>query len=351
MDSRSQAARSWFWGLGRKSINLQLAVLVLVALLPALLAAIWHLVQDRERDRRVARDQVRQIAINVSSRLQGQLDDFAGTMTLLADQPQVRAMQPSLCDPLIGSLVRLNPDFAMIGTRDLDGKPICTFRPDPISAEQMRQSPWFRSALALSGFHASEALLSPKTQRWVTMLTTPIRDDAGAVVGVVTLPLDLSALNEAVMRDLPPGVLVTVLDQQWQIVQRSEGLSEQLSRRALQHRDSLQAAASANASGMIDLTGAEGVPRVFAYRLLAETGWLVVAGLPRAEIFGAADAALRKSAWAGLALLVLSLALAWRLSRGIVRPLAVMAATSSRVAAGDMDARMDAPDASADIAE
>lgn len=80
---------------------------------------------------------------------------------------------------------------------------------------------------------------------------------------------------------------------------------------------------------------------------------MVSAGLPRDEIFGSADAALRNGVLGTIALLMLALALAlaWRLASGIVRPLEAMIATTNRIAAGDMDARVPRPQASSDVAE
>ena len=89
------------WHLGRGSIRLQLTVLVLLVVLPTFGAILWHLVDERERDRRMAIDRVRQIADNVSARLSYQVGDYANTLTLIASQPRVRAMTPGQCDPLI----------------------------------------------------------------------------------------------------------------------------------------------------------------------------------------------------------------------------------------------------------
>lgn len=49
---------------------------------------------------------------------------------------------------------------------------------------------------------------------------------------------------------------------------------------------------------------------------------------------------LTRSVLISLGLLFLALFLAWRIARGIVRPLEAMVATASRIAAGDVDARM-----------
>lgn len=339
------------WGLGRRSISLQLTVLVLVAVLPAFVASIWHLVDQREHDRRVATDQVRQIADNVSGRLLGQFSDYSNTLTLIAGQPLVRAMQPGTCDPLINNFVRLNPAFVTIGTRDRQGNPICTFLPDPPSREQLLQFPWFGPALEQDGFFASNAFFAPKVRRWVTVLTTPVRDDAGNKTGLVALPLDLLSVNQQVMKEVPEGALVTVVDRQSHIIMRSTGLRDFVGRSIAAQLDTAQDVVDTNQVGVFELQDQAGVNRIFAFRRMPGTGWLVFAGLPRDQVFAQADAALRNSVMGSIALLVLALALAWRLSRSIVRPLEAMAATSSRIAAGDIHARVSAPDAPPDVVE
>lgn len=338
------------WGLGRQSISLQLAVLVLVAVLPAFVASIGYLLHERERDRRVAVEQVRQIADNVSGRLLGKIGDYSNTLTLIAGQPLVRALQPATCDPLIDNFVRLNPEFVTIGTRDRQGNPLCTFLPDPPAREQMQQFPWFGQALDQEGFFASDAFFAPKTQRWVTVLTMPVRDDAGKPQGLVALPLDLLMVNRQVMKDVPEGALVTVLDRQSNIIMRSTELRSFAGRSATKQYASVRVAIDTNQVGVFELPDQTGVPRIFAFRSMPGTGWLVVAGLPRDQVFAQADAALRNSVMSSIALLVLALALAWWLSRGIVGHLATMSAVSSRIAAGDVDARVWTTDAPPDLA-
>lgn len=351
MDSPAASSLRSSWGFGRKSIRLQLIVLVLVAVLPAFVAAIWHLVHERERDRRVAIDRVRQLADGVSGRLQGQLNVYSNTLMLIAGQPLIRAMSPGVCDPLIGSFTRLNPEFVTIGTRDRLGNPVCTYMPDPPRREQLLEFPWFAPALAQDGFYASNAFFAPKAQRWVTVLTTPVREDAGAALGLVALPLDLLKFNQLVMQDLPQGVLITVLDRQSQIILRSTELSEYLGRSLARQLAPASDVIEFNLVGVVELQDQTGVARIFAYRRMPGTGWLVFAGLPRDAVFAPADAALRNSVLGSIALLALALVLAWRLSRRIVQPLEAMIATSTRIAAGDTAARVATSNAPPDVAE
>ena len=109
-------------GLGQRSVRLQLAILVLVAALPLFLVSIWHLLQGRDHDRTLAREQLQVLVDGTANRLQASLRDYAGTLSLIASQPLVKAMDVGRCDPLIDGFVRLHPEFVTIGTRDLQGQ-------------------------------------------------------------------------------------------------------------------------------------------------------------------------------------------------------------------------------------
>ncbi len=339
------------WGLGRRSIRFQLAVLVLVAILPAFIASIVHLLHEREADGRLALDQVRLVADDTASRLQLSLDNYASTLALIADQALIKAMDPGVCDPLINSFVRLNPEFVTIGTRDLQGRPICTFRPDPPSAEQVQQFSWFAQALASDGFHAGDVFLAPLAKRWVTVLSAPIRDTGGARIGLALLPLDLLAFNQVVMQNTPPNAMVSVLDRDFRIMLRSADLPTFVAQPGTESLEELRRAVQSNPVGVIEITDAAHVPRLFAYRQLPDHGWLVIAGMPRDTVFAEANRVLRNSLIGSLALLLLALVLAWRLARGIVRPIETMVATSTRIAAGDTQARVAHSGGPVDVAE
>jgi diguanylate cyclase (GGDEF)-like protein/PAS domain S-box-containing protein len=340
-----------FRALGRRSIGQQLAVLVLVATVPSFLFVIWHLVSERERDGQIALNQVRQLADNAANRVQVSLHDYATTLTLIAEQPLVKLMDPGVCDPLINSFVRLNPEFVTIGTRDLQGNAICTFLASPPTGAQVVEYLWFQQALRAGTFHASDVFYAPLGRRWVTVLSTPIRNDAATRIGMVVMPLDLLAVNQMVMKDVPSRARVSVLDRQYRVMMRSDALSEWVSKPAALQMEVLRAAVQANPTGVIEMRDAADVPQIIAYRRLPVTEWLVSAELPRDEIFAAADTALRNGVLGSITLLVLALGLAWRLARGIVRPLEAMVATTNRIAAGDMDARMPQPEASSDVAK
>ncbi len=320
--------------LGRKTIRVQLALLVLVVVLPTFFVSIRYLLNERDEARQVARDQVKILVDQAADRLTASLRVHEVLLATIAARPQVRAMDSGFCGEVIDDYVRLHPEYITIGTRDLEGNPVCSYRPNPASRQQTFAAPWFQRALGSDKLSISDAFFAPISQRWVAVLTTPVRNDSGRRIGVVVLPLDLLTLNRLLLGAVPPNTVVTVTDRQSNILLRSLDSAQWIGKPGADGaRDGKQT------DGFAARPGADGIRRVIAYKVLPDIGWRVAAGVPEEQVFAAADASLRNGVLACLALLLGALALAWRLALSFVRPLDALAAAATRVAAGETDAR------------
>jgi diguanylate cyclase (GGDEF)-like protein/PAS domain S-box-containing protein len=302
--------------------------------------SIWQLFQAREHDRTSARGQVQLLVDGTANRLQASLKDYAGTLSLIASQPLVKAMDVGRCDPLIDGFVRLHPEFVTIGTRHLQGQAICTYLKNPPGTEQLRNFAWFAPAVAAGKFHVSDVFKAPLAGRWVTVLTQPIRDAAQTQQGMVILPLDLQAFRDQSLKDVPDNVMTLVLDRQHRILMHSSGANIAVADPVSSVFPGWSAREMHQPSGILTLTSSAGVPQLAAYRQLTTSGWTVVSVMPQTAVFAVADQSLMRSALISFVLLCFALVLAWWLARGIVRPLEAMVVTTSRIAAGDVDARM-----------
>ncbi len=341
MAAPTERATSPFWLLGNRSIRTQLALLVLVAVVPLFVAALAHLANERVRDRDMALQHIRMLAENTADRVRARLDDYQASLALMANRPMVKSLDRGVCDPLISDYIRLDPQTLTIGTRDLDGNPVCTFRLQPPPRENFVAFPWFRQALDQGGFYASDVFLAPVPRRWSTVLTTPIRDGRGAPTGLVVLPLDLMSWNERIVRRVPSGAMVGVLDSQHRILLFSQDAPNWIGKPVSEQLPAWRDADLKGVSGIITVADALGVRRIFAWRRVPQSGWIVIAGLPEDDVFAAAEQAMRASVSVSVVLLLLALLLAWRIGRGITRPLESMARTTSRIAAGDRHARVE----------
>ena len=336
MSSPTSRQRSAGLDIGRRPIRQQLALLVLVVTVPMLLLLVWHLMSEREEARAVARDKVKLAVDSAAGRLEASLRANEAMLSIFAAQPLVRAMDPANCDPLVKDFIRLHPEYGTIGTRDLQGNPVCTLQPDAPGQHQVAAVPWFQQSLRSGKFHVGDALFSPLARRWVTVVTAPVFNDGKRQSGMVALPLDLLALNQVVTASVPANLLVSVIDREFNMALRSTDPQAWIGKPVPGH---VRALMQAQPEGFLTATGADGVRRLMAFKRLSGTGWRVAAGLPEDEVFAAADAALRNGLLAGLALLVAASGLAWSLAQRIARPLDQLAATARRVTAGDTQAR------------
>jgi hypothetical protein len=249
--------------LGQKSIRVQLALLVLGIVLPAFGVAVAFLLHQRDVARELASEKVALLAFNTAQRLASRMREHELMMGYVAAQPFVQAMDPARCERSIQDLASINPEYLGIGTRDLRGAAICTYRRGVPSAQQMMGYAWFIRSLESSRFQASDAFLVPIARRWTSMLTMPVRDGAEQQVGVVVLPLDLLRLGESVLAGGAADAVVTVLDSDFRILMRSVDAERWTGQESTA---TARAELLAKPEGFVRANGADGVERLFAFR-------------------------------------------------------------------------------------
>ena len=312
----------------------RLLLLILVFVLPGSAVFAWLLADDWQQASAAAHARVKILAESTASRLASEWQEREVVLRRLAERPLIRALDPARCDPLAFEFVTVHPEFTGLDVRDLAANIICAQRPNAPGAAQVFDRPWFQQALRHTSLGVSGAFLGSRSGRWVSVLSHPIRDDGGQPAGLVLLPIDLLDLQRRAIGPLPDGAVVTVIDPDGKIVLRSHEPEKWLGQPAPP-----ALLAQARRGGMATAEGADGVRRLFAAAPVPGVGWLVVAGLPEAEVFAAQRAALVRSLGVGLAVLGLVLLLAWRIVRAVVEPVHALAQAASRVASGDSSAR------------
>ena len=323
--------------VSRLSVRAQLGLLILAILVPVFSALASYVIRERQQARDAARQEVQRNAQRVAENLERFFDDHLSLLSRLAERPQVRALDPAHCDPFLIEYASLHPEFNNVVVRDLAGERVCSVRAAVASAAELKVNPWFERALQSDRFMVGDIFFGPVAKRWVTMLSHPVRDASGKVSGFVMVPADLLKISPAVLAGTPGDVLAVVNDPAPRIALRSYE-PEAFIGKATPAR--VANVTKGQTSGYAVLADAKGVRRLWAFTEIPGTGWRVAAGMREDQAFAAADASLRNGVLAGLLLLLASLFMAWRISRLIVRPIEALAAVSSRVAAGDVDARI-----------
>ncbi len=335
-DVRLPRMKSAMNAYSRLSIRQLLLLMVLAILFPVAVILAWFLSGDAQRAREEAHARVRILAANTAADVERHLLRSEETLARLAMRPLVRALDPKTCDPIVTEFVRLNPDFTTLAVRDLKGKVVCSYLPKPIPQLNTQEFPWFEEGLRAGRFTAGDAFLGRQSGRWVSVLTYPVHDDAGALRGLLVLPVDLLKLNERLLEAVPKNALVTVADRKRNLLLRSANAESFIGTRGPTRAER---ATHGMREGFLSTTGLDAVPRLYAFVTIPGIEWRVVAGLPEAEVFADYYAAVRRSLVISLGVLLLAVVLAWRIGAAIARPIADLARTSARIASGDRGAR------------
>ena len=320
----------------RPSIRTSLLALVVVVAAPLCLILGWHLTVERDKARSAVFDKVKVLADLTAARIELVIGDNRAALAQYASQPAVQAMDPRRCDPLIKEFVTLRAELNQLSIRDRDGKVVCSYIPNPIQRITSNDYPWYFTGLRRGAFFVSPAIKGPRSQRWMAALTYPVQGTDGKPAGALVLSLDLEKLNERVLGAIPKNSIVAVLDQEDKFLLRSIDPGKwlgQVSRGATNFR------AQGRSEGFTSAAGVDGITRLLAYVPIAGTDWRVVAGVPEAEAMAEYDQQRQQSIALGASMLLLVLALAWKIAAAIVKPVHGLAQASARVAAGDLQAR------------
>jgi signal transduction histidine kinase len=258
-------------------------------------------------------------------------------LTLAAELPELHA-DPATCSERLATLLSEGSDYANYALVDLRGEIRCSAVPPPRPINVAGQR-WFQEALRTGDFAVGEYTIGPVTGHPIIAVGTPVRDDGGRIVGVLSASIDLTWFNTIPdTTELPAGATVTVLDSTGAVLMRTPPV-------AVPQTDAVQPLIDtvlARRSGTAELPGLDGVVRLYGFTDLAPNGEgaLLIIGLPADVAYAAANRTLVRmlSLFALVVLLVVigSHLAGERLILNHVRP---VVAAARRLGAGDLTAR------------
>ncbi|HJU71615.1 MAG TPA: PAS domain S-box protein [Paucimonas sp.] len=161
------------------------------------------------------------------------LNESRELLQKLAQRPDIRALDPKRCSPLLGEIKYLFPRYANVAVINADGTVVCSATPvgsdAPVSISAQH---WFAEASKSEGFSISSPHRGQLTKKWVLGLNYPIRDHAGRFAGLIGYSLDLAYQSKLPrLLPLPEGLVLTMTDPQGTVVIDSRSGTETLGKR------------------------------------------------------------------------------------------------------------------------
>lgn len=301
------------WPIRRLLLAQTLAVALPLLLLTAYLS--WG---QARRDMAAARERCAELARDAARDLDRLFTETEFDLAVLAQRPQVRAMDGDDCDSALRLYADLNPHFANVALADAEGRLLCPTSA-PASAQTIDALGLTREALSSSDFMVGAPYAAAPNGDVRIAMGYPVRDAEGGLVGHIGVALDLRRLSETLGSDArSAGAIIGLVDREGRALVRSQAPEEWLGRRL--RGVPLELAQTPEAEGWLRGTSAEGPEKVYAFTTLARQGWRVYASIPVATIYAGARATIVRglllTAGAALALLLLAFAI----GRLVARP-------------------------------
>ncbi|MGD9891824.1 MAG: ATP-binding protein [Dehalococcoidia bacterium] len=321
------------WGIGQI-----LVMLVLVALLPFILLETYRSVQDVNRSR-----------TSVTARALGQVEEEAETMedfvrytdrylSTLAVDPTIRSLDPARIDSLLQNVRDLNPNYINVFLLAPDGTQISSTEPLVVD-EDIEEKPYFQEALTSGRMAISSALAWPGTGTSVVVFAKRVNGVDGEPVAVLCAALNLARLSTVIGFVALPEDSVVLLVQRDGTVIAASANPEDWTGQSIQGNPLFENAwAKRTGTGTVTLT--DGVERVVGYELVRASPWLMIAGIPQAEVDSvirdSLSSILLRAILAGLATALL----AWIVLRRVVVPIRMLSDGARAFAAGFLNRRV-----------
>ena len=321
-----------------RHIAAQLLLLALAVALP-LSAVIAYLIHDAGAQAEAqALEHAREIAAEVAEDSAIILASAERQLAYLAQRPAVRALDRSHCDPLITGLQAFNPLYTNVILVDLRAEVVCWAREQDSAGTTYADREWFRSGIESQGFRTGTPVVGRISREPTLPLTMPVRNEAGATVGVLNLATSLSRFTRLVDRpQLPPGSIITMVSRDGVIIARSLEGDKWLGRDA--HAFESFAAQLAQGQGAHTMRVIDGVERFVAFTTMPGSGWLVSAGIPVDVIMAHYRLALRRILFALAATIIGVAGVAVAIGNAIRTPIRSLADAASAVARGEPGVR------------
>ena len=320
----------------RATVVTQLVLLVLAVALPLCALLGWAIYRSAQDEVASANRLVRDLARITAQDTAKFIDDTARSMEQMARRPLVRALDAGQCDPALGDVSTLNPNFVNALTFDAAGRLTCSALPVPPGAAAIPLPQAMREQLRAGNRVAlGRPEVGPVSRRQVLIMGVPIRGEDGQAIGTMVFSVDNEALRPAVRPVLPEAGVVGIVSTEGIVI-----YGESPARRGKDGRDSeIVRIAIVQKQGSTVVRGYDGRRRNYSFLPVAGSDWIVVAGLPTDVIYGEARIHAWRGGLLGLVIILLAAIAGTWMSRRIAGPIVGIAGAARRVAEGDFSAR------------
>ena len=313
-------------------IRRQVVAITCALLVPFVVAAVWSAKRSRIEQDDQLREEAASVAATAGAYLNTYLTGLDSMASALARHPAVMALEKSQCDPLFEAVLRDQPLILNIVVSDIAGAVKGTGVPSSAARLSSAAMPYVGEVVKTGKPQVSELIIGRLSGQPTVVLSYPVRNAQGALVGVLGLGLNVGRLQKLFSDiPLPDGSVVTMFDSASRVIARSRDAELYIGKSADPHPT-----APRDVPRTQVLTGLDNVERSYGNAVVDRGPWLLSVGIPTSLANTRVAPLFRRNLAIVLiaiaAILLLSLGLSTSMSRGVDK----LRAAVQRIADGDL---------------
>lgn len=326
---------------GTDRFRFHLALLLLLAILPALGMAIYTGFEQRRTGIAHAREQAVLLARLAAVKEERLLDNTRQVLAALAALPAINNTNRTFWNGNFRNMLRLQPQYLNFGLLEADGTLFASALPFE-GAPDFSRAGFYQTVIREQKFSIGEHETGPLTNRPTLTFGHPVRSGSTGVTRIVFATVDIGVIGAvAAETKLPDDALLITFDRKGRVIGHHPNAGPWLGQEA--ETSVLFQAVTANSQGATELPGLDGVRRLYAFAASeneGEAGLFTAVGIAPETAYAAANQTL----WRNLLLIALTGLLALAAARlyarhYLLQPIHKLTGAARRLAAGDLSAR------------
>jgi PAS domain S-box-containing protein len=324
----------------RFGLSAYLSAFVILITLPIFWMIVSHIWEDRDVEELKLQQDTTRIAELVSVTLGQTVEGARQLLVSLANTKEVIALDPAGCQQLFAKIHRQFPFYANIGLARGDGLNLAGVGPltAPVNSSDR---PWFQQLQQKRDFAVGNYQIGRVTGQPGINFAYPLPDQpAETPLASVYLALNLTHLAHVL--DAAPllhDAAIVIMDRNGTILARRPHNAKWLGERQT-HFDRIQT--QAKADQMLEMTGIDGVPRLYHFSTVpgSDGGMIAGVGLSKAALLAASRSELQRQILTLSAITLSMLLFFWLFGhRLMLRPILNLTHAANQVAEGNLTVR------------
>ena len=326
-----------------RTIRSRLLLLVLISVLPALGIIIYSGLDRSSREIEDAKSDALGVAQSLAYEHERVMESTRQFLMTLAKIPDIRNLNGTASDQLLGSLLKQNPLYGGIFVLNAQGI-VCSAAPF-LKQASLESTKFFQDVVKTRDFSVGEYTICRSLNRPALHLAYPIVDVKGRFKGIVGVSLDIARYARMFsMEKLPEGSTLSLTDHKGVILYHYPGKGDDFPRTDLP--DTIGYMSDQREEGVFTYAGVDDVKRLNAYKRLHlranEAPYLFIrVGIPEEKALVHAKRALSINVVLLSVAFLIAVFSAWFLGNAIiVKRLHKLIEVSRQIGHGDLKTRI-----------